>query len=230
MKKILGILILALVFPIGLWAENANPDIRKGNRLYKKEKFTESETEYRKGLLKDNKSVESAYNLGNSLYNQGKYKEAADAFKGAATMTQDKSKLSSIYHNMGNAYYKAQDYGQSVDAYKKSLKNNPKDDETRYNLALAQKKMQEQQQNQQNQNQQNQEQQQDQQQQQQQEQQQEQQDKQDQQEQQQQQQQNQDQMDKETAEQILNAFQQEEDDTQDKLQQKPAQRSLEKDW
>ena len=96
---------------------------------------------------------------------------------------------------MGNSYYKAEDYGQSIEAYKNSLKNNPKDEETRFNLALAQQKLQQQQQQQQNQD-----------------------------------QQNQDQMDKETAEQILNAFAEQEEDTQEKLQQKPSQRSLEKDW
>ena len=228
MKKILVFVAVALILPVISMAENANPNIRSGNRLYRDGKFVESETEYRKGLQKDNKSVESSYNLGNARYGQGKYKEAADAFKNASVLTKDKEKLASIYHNMGNSYYMAEDYGQSVEAYKSSLKNNPKDEETRFNLALAQQKLQQQQQQQQNQDQQDQNQNQDQQQQQQQEQ---QQDKQDQQQQQQQQQeQNQDQMDKETAEQILNAFAEQEEDTQEKLQQKPSQRSLEKDW
>ena len=190
MKKILVFVAVALILPVISMAENANPNIRSGNRLYRDGKFVESETEYRKGLQKDNKSVESSYNLGNALYGQGKYKEAADAFKNASVLTKDKEKLASIYHNMGNSYYMAEDYGQSVEAYKSSLKNNPKDEETRFNLALAQQKLQQQQQ----------------------------------------QQQNQDQMDKETAEQILNAFAEQEEDTQEKLQQKPSQRSLEKDW
>lgn len=40
-----------------------------------------------------------------------------------------------------------------MEAYKESLRNNPKDDETRYNLALAQKLLKDQEQNQQNQDQ-----------------------------------------------------------------------------
>lgn len=223
------LLFIAFILPLTVMAKNANPDIRKGNNLFKSEKYVDSETQYRKGLQVDNKSVECSYNLGEALYNQQKYKEAADAFKDASAKTTDKEKLASIYHNMGNAYYKAEDYGQSIEAYKKSLMNNPKDDETRYNLALAKQKLQEQQQQQQNQDQQQSQDQQDQQQNQdQQQQQQEQQDKQNQQ--QQNQQQQQDQMDKETAEKILNAFAEQEEDTQEKLQGSPAQRSLDKDW
>ena len=45
-------------------------------------------------------------------------------------------------------------YPQCIEAYKESLRNNPKDDETRYNLALAQKLLKDQQQDQQNQDQQ----------------------------------------------------------------------------
>ena len=43
----------------------------------------------------------------------------------------------------------SKEYAKSVEAYKQSLRLNPKDDETRYNLALAQKLLHDQQ-NQQN--------------------------------------------------------------------------------
>ena len=62
-------------------------------------------------------------------------------------------KLAHIYHNMGVLFQAGKDYGQAVEANKMSLRNNPKDDETRYNLALAQKLLKDQQQNQQNQDQ-----------------------------------------------------------------------------
>ena len=60
-------------------------------------------------------------------------------------------KLAQIYHNMGVLLQASKDYAKAVDAYKMSLRNNPADDETRYNLALAQKMLKDQQQNQQNQ-------------------------------------------------------------------------------
>ena len=62
-------------------------------------------------------------------------------------------RLAHIYHNMGVLFQAGKDYAQAVEAYKMSLRNNPKDDKTRYNLALAQKMLKDQQQNQQNQDQ-----------------------------------------------------------------------------
>ena len=184
-------------------AGNANPDIRSGNKLYEDGKFTESEIEYRKGIDTDDKSVESRFNLGNSLYRQEKYEDAALKFKEAADLSDDKQQISSAYHNMGNALYKAENYAGSVEAYKNALKAVPEDEETRFNLALAQKKLkfQQPQQNQQ-QNQQEQ----------------------------QQEQQQQEEMSKDAAEQILDAFSEKEEETREKLQPQRGQRRLEKDW
>ena len=152
-------------------------------------------------------------------------------FEKATKLTDNKEKLSSIYHNLGNSLYKAEDYGNSVEAYKNALKNNPKDEETRFNLALAQKKLkaQQEQQQQDQKNDQNKEQNKDKKQQEQNKDKQEEQ-KQEQQEQ-QQQQQNKEEMSQEAAEQILEAFSQDEKQLQEEMQRrKGGQRSLEKDW
>ena len=80
-------------------AQKANPDIRSGNRAFDKEDYTQSEIDYRKGIQKEKNSTESHYNLGNSLYQQGKYQEAAKAFNQAAQLTDDKEKKAPSYHN-----------------------------------------------------------------------------------------------------------------------------------
>jgi tetratricopeptide (TPR) repeat protein len=142
----IAISLLTLLFVSSAFAYKANPSIRSGNSDYEDEKYTDAEIEYRKGLQADQYSTESAYNLGNALYKQEKYKEAVAEYEKASKLTDDKEKLSSIYHNMGNALYKSEDYANSIEAYKNALKYNPKDEETRFNLALAQKKLQAQQQ------------------------------------------------------------------------------------
>lgn len=215
-----------------LFAQQEGPDVRKGNRSYGKENYTESEVHYRRGLDKNSDSFESHFNLGDALFRQEKYPEALEQYveaekclKVAEDLREEKlnSRLADTYHNIGNACYAQQQYDQAVAAYQQSLRHNPKDDETRYNLvkAMQQLKQQQQQQNQNQQNKQDQQQQQEQQQQQQQEQQQ----------QQQQQQQDEQQMDKETAEQILQALEQDEQETQEKMQrQQGKKRRLEKEW
>lgn len=226
----LAISLLTLLAFTSVFAYKANPSIRRGNSAYEDEKYTDAEVEYRKGIQADKYSVESVYNLANSLYKQEKYKEAATEFEKASKLTDDKEKLSSIYHNMGNSLYKAEDYGNSIEAYKNALKNNPKDDETRFNLALAQKKLQAQQQQQQ-QNQDKKEDNKDKQQQQQQQQEEKKEEQSEQKEQPQQPQQNKEEMSQEAAEQILDAFSQDEKQLQEEMQRrKGGQRSLEKDW
>ena len=216
MKKYVCLLLLVVSLP--LMAETANSDIRNGNWDFKSGKATSAEVSYRKALQKDPASVEATYNLAGSLFSQGKVKEATEAYERAASLTDNKKQLSQIYHNLGNSYYLQKEYGKSVEAYKRSLKANPQDEDTRYNLAMALRQLQ-QQQNQQQQQQQNQEQQDQQQQQQQQPQ------------QPQQQQQSEDELSKENAKQILDAFQQQEQELKEKMQQQSdGQRNLDKDW
>ena len=222
--------LIALLAPQTCLAQKEYGDIRHGNREYRKDKATEAEVDYRRALEKNGRSFEAHYNLGDALFKQEKYKDAADEFIAAAgTLDQekDKKRLADTYHNLGNAHFGQQQYGEAVEAYKRSLRLNPKDNDTRYNLVKAMQLLQQQQQQQQNQDQnQNQDKQQQQQQQQQQEQQQEQQEQQ-----QQQQQQQEQQMDKETAEQILQALEQDEQDTQEKLKrQQGGKKRVEKDW
>lgn len=215
-----------------LFAQKEAPDIRHGNRDYNKDNFAEAEVDYRRGLEKNNQSYEAHYNLGDALFRQNKYPEAAEEFMKAAQVIdpkKDKQKAAKTYHNLGNSLFAQQQYDKAITAYQQSLRANPKDNDTRYNMVKAMQMLQQQQQQQQ-QNQQNQDQQQQQQEQQQQQQEQEQNQDQQQQEQQQQQQDEQ-QMDQETAEQILQALEQDEQDTQEKLQrQQGSKRRVEKDW
>ena len=222
--------------------------IRNGNKLYADSLFEKAEIEYRKALELNPKSVDAMYNLGNALFSQAvnsqeKGDEALNQYSTAAKLETDKEKLAQIYHNIGTLLYSAQQYPQSVEAYKESLRNNPCDHETRYNLAKAMHMNRQQQQNQQDQQenqdqQQNQEQQQEQQQQEQQNQQNQEQQQQEQQEQeqdsqQQQTQQNDEQISKENAEQILNALMQDEKDIQEKQQKMMQQqqgKTFDKDW
>lgn len=233
MKRILIILAVILsplfIHLAPLMAQKEAPDVRHGNREYKKDNFAESEVDYRRGLEKNNQSYEAHYNLGNSLFRQNKYPEAAEEFVKAGQFIdakKDKQKAAQTYHNLGNSLFAQQQYEKAITAYQQSLRANPKDNDTRYNMVKAMQLLQQQQQ-QQNQQNQNQQQNQDQQQ----EQNQDQQNQDQQQQEQQQQQQDEQQMDQETAEQILQALEQDEQETQEKLQrQQGSKRRVEKEW
>lgn len=232
--KIASVFVFAAFFSITAAAQgNERDHIRRGNKLYNDSLFVKAEVEYRKALDANPGSTEAMYNLGNALLMQQKAQDAMKQYEAALRIEKNKAKLAKIYHNAGVILQAGKQYSQCIEAYKQSLRNNPNDDETRYNLALAQKMLKDQQQQQQNQNQQNkdkQENKKDEQEQQQKKEQEQQKQKQDSQQQQQQQQQNQ--MSKENAEQLLNAVMQDEKDVQEKVKKQLQMRGkkYDKDW
>jgi len=243
MQKI-GLLVMVGLLASGtVYAQKAErKNVRAGNKQYNNEQYTEAEISYRKGLDVNPRSFEGTFNLGNALYKQEKFPEAAEQYQllagqGEKLLMDDPAnaeKLAQVFHNLGNISMSNKDYAQSIEAYKQSLRLNPSDDETRYNLALAQKLLEDQEgdgggggqdENQDDQEQDNQE---DQQQQQQ-----PQQDQQDNKTQEDEQQQN-EQMSQDNAQQILDAFLQDEKDTQEKVkqaqQQQQQRRRTDKEW
>jgi Ca-activated chloride channel homolog len=119
--------------------------VREGNKLYKDKKYTEAEKNYLNALGKKGNSLRGAFNLGDAYYQQGKYKEAAEQFEMLAAKKPGGDTLSKIYHNLGNSYLKQKEFEKSINAYKNALKTNTTDEESRYNLAYAQKMLKQQQ-------------------------------------------------------------------------------------
>lgn len=229
-----GYFILLMLLTVSAVAFGQKTDrdyLRSGNKLYRDSLFVKAEVDYRKALEVNPKSSAAMYNLGNALLMQQKAQEAMEQYQAASRLEKDKAKLAQIYHNMGVILQSSKKLPECIEAYKESLRNNPHDNETRYNLALAQKQLKDQQQNQNQDKQQEQKQDQKQDEQQQNKDQQDQ-DKKDQQQNNQQQQQNQNEMSKENAEQLLNAAMQDEKNVQDKVK-KQIQiqgKKLDKDW
>ncbi|MBQ9672386.1 MAG: VWA domain-containing protein [Prevotella sp.] len=199
--------------------------VRQGNRLFQKGDYEHAEVAYSKAVEKNDKNTQAHYNLGAALMAQKKDSAAVVEFEKAGQQETVPMRKAQSYHNMGVLCQRNQLYGEAIEAYKQSLRLNPADDETRYNLVLCQqqkKKQDEQKQQQQEQQQQQQKQEQQQQ-------------KQDQQKEEQQQPQEQkQQMSKENAEQLLKAAMQQEKQTQKRMkeaQQKAGQRRQnEKNW
>lgn len=229
MKRI-SFIIFSLFFAMSFAsAQNVRDYIRRGNRQYRDSVYDKAQVQYQKGFEKDSNYVEIDYNLANSLLVQGQPKEAMRLYEKASKVEHDKVKRHMIFHNMGVILQSQKQFGPAIEAYKEALRNDPKDDETRYNLVLCQRQLKNQ--NQQGGGQDNKEGDKQEKDQQKQEQQKQEQKKDEQRQQQQQQQENQ--MSKENAEQMLNAAMQNERQTQDKVKKQLQQsqpRRLQKQW
>jgi len=124
----------------------------EANKELSEENFVEAEVDYRKAIAKSDENAAAPYNLGNAYYNEETYSEAFGRFKQAGELATEKTDKHRAYHNMGNVFMKRKEYQKAVEAYKEALRNDPTDEETRYNLALAKKMLEkEQEQNDQNQ-------------------------------------------------------------------------------
>lgn len=218
-------------------AQEADRAIREGNTAYKKGDQATAIHSYEKAR----NDQRGAFNLGNAFYRQDSVADAQRTFEAASTLAKDPDAQARAFHNLGNSWMKQQKWQEAANAYKQALRRKPDDEDTRYNLAYAQKKLQEEQKKKDK----NKDQKQDQQQQdqQQQEQKQDQKDQKDQQQQQQQKDQDQQakdqeqkkpgQMGEQDAQRMLDAMQQQEKDSQKKARDKMRVRAklpIEKDW
>ena len=226
-KSAATLLLLFVAFTAS--AQTDRQYIREGNKQFRMGDYAKAEVSYRKAVEKNPKNPQAVYNLGNALMAQKKDSAAVQQFEQSAQIETNPMRKSAAYHNMGVICQTHKMYDEAIEAYKNALRNNPNDDETRYNLVLCKhlkkKQDQKQQQNQQNNDDKNKnddkkkDDQKDQQK-----------DKKDDK---QQQQQQKPQMSKDNAEQLLNAAIQNEKMTQDKMkqqQQKPQRRNVLKNW
>lgn len=139
-------LLLVLTFlPAICYSQKEKKFIKEGNILFENKKYAEAEKSYQQALQKDKGSYKATFNLGDAYYKQGKYEDAAQQFQDLTHRATSLDTLSKAYHNLGNALLKSKKYEESANAYKNALKNNPNDDDTRYNLAYAQQMLKEQQ-------------------------------------------------------------------------------------
>jgi len=142
---------MTILLPAVAQAQQDKKSILQGNEYYRQQQYDEAAAAYQRSLGNNGlESVVGNFNLGAAWYKQKKLDDAIQQFTDIAGSATDKTLKAKAYHNLGNALLESQKLEESIEAYKKSLLNNPKDDETRYNLAYAQEKLKQQQQQQQN--------------------------------------------------------------------------------
>lgn len=101
------------------------------------DEFPTAEADFRKAIALNPANDTGKYNLGTAYYGKDKNTEALNRFKQAASVATEKSQKHRAFHNLGNTFMNEKNYAEAVEAYKNALRNNPTDDESRYNLALA---------------------------------------------------------------------------------------------
>ena len=187
MKRfVLHIIFLVAFTSLAMFAQAQNmPEralVRKGNRLFNKERYAHSSDAYQQALHHDSTSFEARYNLGNALIRRAMADttaysdpESPQAKMSAGFISQAEGLLQAAaadslrtaderadaYYNLGNSQFVQQKLQDALKSYRQSLVLRPDDMEAKYNYALTKKLLEQQQQQQQQQNDQNQDQNQD---------------------------------------------------------------------
>lgn len=148
MKKLV-ILIVTVAISLNVFSQEERKYIRQGVKDWENSNFDNAEVDFRKAGELAPESEIARFNTGTALYGQQKYKESYEQFEALAKEANNPATAAAIWHNAGNSLLQQKEYARSIEAYKNSLRLNPGDQDTRYNLAYAQKKLLEQQQQQQ---------------------------------------------------------------------------------
>ena len=114
-----------------------NNHIYEGNTEVEDGALVAAEKSYRKALSLAPEAPTALHNLGNTHFLAEQYEEASQRFFQTQKFSSSKEDKHKAFHNMGNVFMKKKEYQKAVEAYKNALRNNPFDDETRYNYALA---------------------------------------------------------------------------------------------
>lgn len=123
------------------YAQNDRQFIRQGNRQYRAQQYEKAEATYRKAVAANPRNPEAQYNLGCALMAQQKDSMAIQCLENGAKLQPDPMRRAQAYHNMGVICQQKKLFAEAAEAYKQALRNNPADDETRYNLALCLKQI-----------------------------------------------------------------------------------------
>lgn len=132
-------ILMLLAVASASFAQNDRDYIRRGNRLYRAKKFNKAEVEYRKAVAANSENPQAVYNLGCAMMMIQKDSVAVTYFERASQIEQNKLRRAKSNHNIGVILQNHKMYDKAIEAYKNALRDNPNDNETRYNLALCKK-------------------------------------------------------------------------------------------
>ena len=136
-KKAAATMLLLMVAATASAQQADRQYIREGNKQFRLGQYDKAEVSYRKAVEKNPKNPQAAYNLGNALMAQKKDSAAVQQFEQSTRIETNPLRKAAAYHNMGVICQTHKMYDEAIEAYKNALRNNPNDDETRYNLVLC---------------------------------------------------------------------------------------------
>lgn len=145
------ILYIVLVFcSLNSFGQNWRDTLDLAREAYKKEDFGKALDYYEKAQKGAPENVDLSDEMAQSAYKARKFEQAEKIYQQGNGSKKDRQEKAAGYHNLGNSRMKQKNYQGAIDAYKESLRQNPNDEQTRYNLSEAIRQLKNQEKNQNN--------------------------------------------------------------------------------
>ena len=144
-RKYYYLLIVSLFLISNLvYSQNWKDSARLGFEAYKQKDFKKAQNYFLSAQSIAPEHVDFTKNIATSAYRANDFQTASQAFERIFDDESPSSEKQALkYHNLGNTAYQSGNYNKAIDYYKRSLRILDNDD-TRFNLALAKRKLKEQ--------------------------------------------------------------------------------------
>ena len=121
----------------GANAQEWRDSLSVARKSYQNKEYSKAFRYYQSAQKKAPKSVNLSDEMAQSAYKARDFKSAESIYRQSASEKKSPNDRSKSYHNLGNSQMKNKDYQGAIDSYKQALRNNPSDNQTRYNLSEA---------------------------------------------------------------------------------------------
>jgi tetratricopeptide (TPR) repeat protein len=135
MKTCLFLLLAFITFRAN--AQEWRDSLSVARKAYQNKEYSKAFRYYQSAQKKAPKSVNLSDEMAQSAYKARDFKSAESIYRQSASEKKSPNGRSKSYHNLGNSQMKNKDYQGAIDSYKQALRNNPSDNQTRYNLSEA---------------------------------------------------------------------------------------------
>lgn len=151
MKIICTIILFCCLSP--LYGQEWRDSLKVARAAYEKKNYQKALKYYQSAQKNAPDDIDLSDEMGQSAYKSGDFEKAEKIYQQNNQNKKSSKSKSRNYHNLGNSRMKQKNYQGAVEAYKESLRNNPDDEQTRYNLSEAKRQIKKEQQKKQQQNQ-----------------------------------------------------------------------------
>ncbi|MCH8495539.1 MAG: tetratricopeptide repeat protein [Balneolales bacterium] len=122
----------------------ASDNGRVANEAFQRGDFPAAEAAYREAIAQNPDDARLHFNLGNALAEQQKFDEAIQAYERFRSMTNNPSERALADYNIGNMYGMQQKWDKAADQFRNALRQNPTDEEAKFNFEYANRSQQQQ--------------------------------------------------------------------------------------